>query len=289
MRNFLWLLGIGVCFCACKKERQVNRNIEIGEVVESINMADIADTVNYVRLETTPEALIGTIYDIQVADSLIFILETLPVPRIFCFMTDGRFRYKIDAMGKGPDEYVDLESFTIDKNKGLLELNERTRKKIHLYDFITGQRVGEKKSGYYYTSFVALADGHYLLLGEQDMKYRYQVVDSLFELRGGVDKYNENLDIEYPFVFTCQDNRVYFGSLKSSVIYTVDKNDRKIREVARVNFGQDAVPEEWFESPDNKKDFIIEEVMRKKLSIGIHGIMSWREGIVFSYNQGGRR
>lgn len=286
MKSLFWILGIGICLWTCRRSPKEQWTIETGKVAGNFDVAQIADTVKYIRLETTPEALIGTIYDIQVVDSMIFIFESLPASRILCFMADGRFRYKIDAIGKGPGEYIDLESFTIDRGRRVLELNERTRKKIHVYDMLTGQRVGEKTAGYYFTAFVALSGGNYLLLGEQDMRYRYQLVDSSFRFQEGVDVNNENLDIEYPFVLTCQKNQVYFASLKSSVIYSLDKTSRKISPLAKVNFGSDAVPEKWFESPENKKDIIIEEVLKKNLSLGIYGILSFGEVLVFSYNQG---
>ena len=285
MKILLIIWGMYLCF-ACQQKDEISWNIEVENGVESMLVSDIADTVKYIRLETIPEALIGTIYDVQVLDSMIFILETLPASRILCFTADGRFRYKIDAMGKGPEEYRDLESFTIDEKRKTLILNERTRKRIHVYDAVTGKRLGDKPGECYFTAFVALSDGDYLLLGEQGLKYRYQLVDSLFREKGGIAENNENLDIEYPFVFTCQDGHVWFSDLKNSVIYSLDKNTRQIESVARVDFGMNKVPQSWFESPENKKDFIVEEVMKKNLSLGICGVMKWRDGIVFTYNQG---
>jgi len=285
MKILLAIWGISMCF-ACQQKDEAAWNIKVENKVESITVSDIADTVKYIRLETTPEALIGTIYDVQVLDSMIFILETLPVSRILCFTTDGRFRYKIDALGKGPEEYRDLESFTIDPQQKVLMLNERTRKRIHFYDAVTGKRMGDKASGCYFTSFTVLSDGGYLLLGEQGLKYRYLLVDSLFREEGGVVKNNENLDIEYPFVFTCQNECVWFADLKNSVIYSLDRNSKDIKSVAQVDFGMNKVPQKWFENLEDKKDFIVEEIMKKNLSLGIGGVMKWRDGIVFIYNQG---
>lgn len=192
----------------------------------------------------------------------------------------------VDALGKVPEEYRDLESFTIDPQRKVLMLNERTRKRIHFYDAVTGKRMGDKAGGCYFTSFAALSDGGYLLLGEQGLKYRYLLVDSLFREEGGVVKNNENLDIEYPFVLTCQNECVWFADLKNSVIYSLDRNTKCIKSAAQVDFGANKVPQNWFESPENKKDFIVEEVMKKNLSLGIGGVMKWRNGIVFTYNQG---
>lgn len=285
IRILLGIWGLGMCL-ACQQKNEAVWNIEVENSVESMSVSDIADTVKYIRLETTPEALIGTIYDVQVLDSMIFILETLPVSRILCFTTDGRFRYKIDALGKGPEEYRDLESFTIDPQRKVLVLNERTRKRIHFYDAVTGRRMGDKAGGCYFTSFAALSDGGYLLLGEQGLKYRYLLVDSLFREEGGVVKNNENLDIEYPFVLTCQNECVWFADLKNSAIYYLDRNTKCIKSAAQVDFGANKVPQNWFESPENKKDFIVEEVMKKNLSLGIGGVMKWRNGIVFTYSQG---
>lgn len=285
MRILLVIWGMSICF-ACQQKDEISWNIEVENSVESMPVSDIADGVKYIRLETTPEALIGTIYDVQVLDSMIFILETLPASRILCFTADGRFRYKIDALGKGPEEYRDLESFTIDETRKTLILNERTRKRIHVYDAVTGKRLGDKPGECYFTAFAALSDGGYLLLGEQGLKYRYQLVDSLFREEGGIAENNENLDIEYPFVFTCQDENVWFSDLKNSVIYSLDRNTRQIESIARVDFGMNKVPQSWFESPENKKDFIVEEVIKKNLSLGICGVMKWRDGVVFTYNQG---
>ena len=80
---------------------------------KNLILQDIA-TVDYIKLETTPDCLLDNINyfkHIQLTDDFIFIFSN---NAIFRFERNGKFLNKIDRKGRGPEEYINARSITID-------------------------------------------------------------------------------------------------------------------------------------------------------------------------------
>ena len=96
--------------------------------------SDIFKSAKTIILETNKECLISHIFDIQVYDSLLYVLDASNIINsLFVFDLDGNYVRKIGRAGNGPGEYHKLFNFTLDvENKIIFLLDDVF---IHKYKF----------------------------------------------------------------------------------------------------------------------------------------------------------
>lgn len=78
--------------------------------------SDCIDTIQFIKLETDDECILGDIIKIEETDSLLFILDDIgsaSSKRLHAFDKNGNFKFKVSQQGQGPGEYVDLQTFSI--------------------------------------------------------------------------------------------------------------------------------------------------------------------------------
>ena len=104
--------------------------IELDENKEEyMPYSSVFKNMQTIIIETNNDCLIGRINELQVYNDYIYILDMLIAKSLFVFDKEGHFVRKIGNLGRGPGEYIQIEDFSIDKEKGI----------IYLLDF--GQRV----------------------------------------------------------------------------------------------------------------------------------------------------
>lgn len=92
--------------------------------------SEVFSTIKFVPLETTKESIFGTIHQLEVFDSMYFILDKVS-RAIFIFTYDGTYKSKIQAGGS--DKFFDY--FTINKHsKQICVLNDFVNG-VLIYDF----------------------------------------------------------------------------------------------------------------------------------------------------------
>ena len=131
-QNFSFQLGLLFVFIlatvlSCKEKKQeekLNSNsfytIPFAEIVKNkrvVKLSEFATDVELIKLEDTPEALLGNIENIEFTKDYIF-FKCWKHP-VIQFSHDGKFVRNIGAIGKGPQEYSSCMKVSID------EKNER--------------------------------------------------------------------------------------------------------------------------------------------------------------------
>lgn len=74
-----------------------------------------ADSVEFIPLETTDSSLIRVINQMIVKDERIYIVDQTQSV-VFVFNNDGKFLFKVDKLGRGPDEYNILQRVKVDEH-----------------------------------------------------------------------------------------------------------------------------------------------------------------------------
>lgn len=98
-------------------------------------LSELASEVKYVKLETRPECMIQEVSKVMTDNGMIFVsTSTLDDERLFVFTSDGRFLRQIGKIGRGPEEYLSLLDFTIDKEKDILYFID-SYGKLFVYDY----------------------------------------------------------------------------------------------------------------------------------------------------------
>lgn len=82
--------------------------------VKPLSLSEITERIDYVKLETNPECLIGSGSAIFV-DRFIYIKDSRPA-RLLVFDLDGKFIRQISRQGKGPGEYTNFAYFDVSQD-----------------------------------------------------------------------------------------------------------------------------------------------------------------------------
>jgi len=130
--KYMALIILALFFCSCKSKD--NSAVETIDVLsptgpEILNLSEIATDIQYVPLETSPEALLRFVNYFKAANDKFYINT---VREILCFDKSGKFLYKLDQQGRGPNEYVYLSDYDIKHEKNLMMV--LTRGKLYFYN-----------------------------------------------------------------------------------------------------------------------------------------------------------
>ena len=98
-----------------------------------VSIFDLFEKVEIIPLETTDMSLMRYIHKLIYHNNTIFILDKMQ-SIIFAFDYTGKFKYKIDNKGAGPDQYIHISDFDIDKEKALLSFISPASGELHEYN-----------------------------------------------------------------------------------------------------------------------------------------------------------
>lgn len=114
-----------------KNDSLIKINIDNLEEEKQILFSSVFNGFKLLPLETKKECLIGNINQMEVFDSIIYVLDSFVSKALFIFNRNGKFVKKIGCLGKGPGEYLDPMYFSIDPiTKNIFILDFRQRKII---------------------------------------------------------------------------------------------------------------------------------------------------------------
>lgn len=121
---------------------QTPYHIQLPENGDSrLNVSFIADSINYVPLETKPESLLRRVKQVRMNDSIIAVSDML---KILLFRRDGTFIRQIGRRGKGPGEYGYINGFQLIEDT--VYLTSSSKRSVLKYA-LDGEYHGEKILG----------------------------------------------------------------------------------------------------------------------------------------------
>ena len=126
------LIILALLFCSCgSKDNSKIKTIDLlspgGQQIT--NLSDIADDIQYIPLETKPDALMRFVGSLKSFNDKFYINTVL---ELLVFDKTGKFLYKLDQRGRGPGEYVYLSDYDIKPEKNLVIV--LTRGKLYFYN-----------------------------------------------------------------------------------------------------------------------------------------------------------
>ncbi len=133
--------------CSVQNERETDTGLHgqspmIIDIARDFNnerefrLSEIAYEIEYIKLESTPESLIGYgVKQMIVTDDHIYILN---LNRLLQFDRTGKFIKQIGREGRGPGEVHGYRSITMDKEKNILYVMANHRYEVLKYCAITG-------------------------------------------------------------------------------------------------------------------------------------------------------
>lgn len=107
------------------------------------NLPDVIDSCFYVKLKITDSTLLGNIYKIEVADSIIAVLDDIS-NSLQVYSIEGEPVGVIFNPGMGPGEYVQLSDFVLSEKEQSIRILDAMQSKMVDYS-LTGEFVKEIK------------------------------------------------------------------------------------------------------------------------------------------------
>ncbi len=146
------------CFCGRKStnEKKDSNSVLIIDLLSEPEsgikkLSEFASNIEYIPLQTAENSLMGSVrHKIEYLDKRIYIenIEGIFKSGILCFNLDGKFLFKIENTGRGPEEYTFINDFDVSPdNKNITILS---RNKLLLY--------GISDTGFTFQRSIALKD-----------------------------------------------------------------------------------------------------------------------------------
>jgi hypothetical protein len=116
---------MGSLFIGCSdKKSSVNSGTVINLEEETpVCISDLFESIEVIQLETNEQCLIQTINNLIFYNNRYYILDERQ-QKLLCFDSVGKFLFKIDQRGQGPEEYVHINDINIDPYEQTLLLLE---------------------------------------------------------------------------------------------------------------------------------------------------------------------
>lgn len=144
---FNTLFIIVFLFTSCANEKQLLNNaypvldLDQATRVDSLKLSSLFSNVKTIILDKSNKALIGGISRVEFCEDNIFILDENIAKTVFIFNKEGEFIRQIGCIGQGKGEYMSPADFTLDRIKKHIFILDRQQKKIHEYNYTTGEHL----------------------------------------------------------------------------------------------------------------------------------------------------
>ncbi|WP_071144972.1 6-bladed beta-propeller [Bacteroides ihuae] len=137
----------------------------------ALPMDSLIEYIDFIKLETKTDNLIGKISQILFANDLLFVVDSESSKSINVFDMKGDFKYKISHTGNGPGEYVEISNVCIVPGKEQIAILDRPQSRIIYYKY-NGQYVSMEEIPFINDYFEYLESGNkaYEIYGMNDPK-----------------------------------------------------------------------------------------------------------------------
>lgn len=138
------LIFVMIVLCSCGRKasneiRDTDSVIKIDLLSESESafkaLSDFAENIDYIPLQTTDRSLIGSfILKLLNIGNRIYIQNSGLEGEILCFDVNGKFLFKINNRGRGPEEYDFVTDFDISSDNKILTILSGSTRKLVTYE-----------------------------------------------------------------------------------------------------------------------------------------------------------
>lgn len=111
---FIFLLCYACRHSTTEKEGLKTIYADLTQWTKDKPVDSYADSVEFIPLETNDSSLIRVINQLIVRDGRIYVLD-LTQAAILVFNNNGKFLFKLDRLGRGPDEYNGMQTIDVDE------------------------------------------------------------------------------------------------------------------------------------------------------------------------------
>ncbi len=169
MKQLILLITITITLFSCENKYREKRQdtipvvkINVNEIESDFadNLSEVFEPIDIIPLETKQESFVGGASRIKFYGDNIYVFDKDGAKGLLVFSKNGKFKYKIGNIGKGPGEYLYPKDFDIYKDEiRILDLN-----KIVVYD-ISGKFKKEFQLDFLADFFATVSDNYDVYYG----------------------------------------------------------------------------------------------------------------------------
>lgn len=214
-------------------------------------LSEIADTIEYIPLETSQKFLLGSIMDVKMTREYIFI-ETWKGP-LAQFDRSGKFIRSIGRMGRGPEEYIMIREFSIDEEHRKIYIQSNYNRSMQVYSF----------DGEHLESIIFPEDYGFIVWSRDSLLMCFDeptrgLEKNIFEERNSKSEilqsvrnmffWQNNNSMSYLSnipkreVYYRLNNRLHFKDWYNDTVYTYDSNDKIVPKYF-IDLGSSKLPD----------------------------------------------
>lgn len=223
----------------------VTININPLEAKDQINLSEFVDSIKYIKLQTSPDCMLGRVPKLTIGNKYIYAVESLQGV-VFIFDKLGKLITKLDKYGKGPGEYNNFTGVFIDANDQYIEISDDNKilkyavpnleliEERDLNNIIYSPSMRKFEGAYYYATmqFDNLLDGEMTnsdVIVNFNGKYK-----ALFDKKRHL---NGNYHMPFTEAFTVNDRNELFVTLKFDNTFYQLKDLEALPSI-RIDFGK---------------------------------------------------
>lgn len=244
MKITLYITFIFAILSSCSKHRSVMSedkalDIDCSEIADkAFNLSEIVSSFSIIPLETNDTCLIGEVSKLEFYKDEILILDKIYSDRLFVFNKEGKYLRDIGRRGAGPDEYMQINDFSIDKKNNIIYVL-CDKKKVFFYS-LSGQYMGRTDVDFFADAMEYKDNRFYFLCDRMnrgnlivtDMKGTIKYEDFPNEQMG-----DNLLMLIHPFLQ--RDSTLLYTRYLDNNIYEIHLDTSKV--AYKVNFGKDEI------------------------------------------------
>lgn len=255
-KNILLFLIIQLVNYSCKLTSQEIKivgepkeiMIDLKSPVER-NLLGAVDIKEIIRLETSPESVIGSVRQIKVCDELLFILDEAQ-KKVLVFNINGNFLNSIGKPGKGPGELIIPLDFDLIPKEKEIAILDNMKRRILIFDY-KGQFLYSIHHKLRVTNIAYKNKEFWLFSGKTENteygNYELFCIDMTGKILKKSFKIKENLlntgfgSMQGHNIFWHKKDKLFFCHMFDYNIYNITEN--KIIKYSSFNFGKNNISE----------------------------------------------
>lgn len=236
--------------------------IDYNEAVAILNLDNIVDTLNFIPLEKT-KPYVGNIKKLIIYHDN-FIIWDSKGKTVWVFDSKGKFKTRINKLGKGADEYIEITNISVNK-RGDIQIVDASRKSIVSYS-LNGTFLKRKSLKSFPSDYIENGEYSYIFYHHIPNKSKKSNYVQVY-------KDNRNLSGYFPFIHTWQfekdrflkpNNNLYFYRSYDNNIYSL--KDEKLQIEYILDFGKFNSINTALRECQNLQEFY--EIRNKKTYVG---------------------
>ena len=276
MSKLLIILLVLIIIFSCSSNREAgkiiqnykNVYIENTEVFEDklINFDSLFFGYDFTILETNPEKnIIGSIDQIWFYKNLIIAVDHKISKGVFIFDRLGKLVSSIQNTGRGPGEYIKIETVNFNAHKQIIEIFDSERQKILFFDlnskFIKSIPSPVNFDTFVYDEVTRQYFFYCKFFPNKAGKYRLISTDSNFHIKHKYLSYSEHLTgariVSMDNNFYTSSNGTYFCEPYADFIYKLE--DGYIQQDLRIQFSKNRLPENFIDNKTTNKAQVVSD------------------------------